>query len=88
MSSIPPPGALTTLNPDEPDVDYFEADRLPRVARRAAAIDEAAAAFGELCLDAEEVWDASALPDAEKDAAANVAIELVKIESLSDFFRE
>ena len=71
---------MAAPDPDEPDVDYFEADRVPRAGRRAAAIDEAAAAFGEECLDPESVWDASTLADADLDAAGYIAVTLAKIE--------
>ena len=75
-------GWMAAPEPDEPDVDGFEADRLPRVRRRAAAIDEVAAAFGEECFDPETVWDASTLPEADLDAAGYIAVTLARVEGL------
>jgi hypothetical protein len=52
------------------------------VAARADAVTELAGALGEECFDPEEVWDCSALPDALKNAAADVALVLLEVERL------
>jgi hypothetical protein len=76
-------GWMLALDPAEPDVDYFEADRLPRVRRRAAAIGQAADLFADENFDPAETWDAGlafGLTDHDLDAAAYLAVELEKIE--------
>jgi hypothetical protein len=76
-------GWMQAADPDEPDVDYFEADRLPRIRRRADVIGPAAALTADEAFSADEVrvmWQRSGLSDADLDAAANVAFELWKIE--------
>jgi hypothetical protein len=74
-------GWMAAPDSDEPDLDWFEADRVPRAGRRAAAIDEVAAAFGEECFDPETVWDASTLSDVDLDSAGHIAVTLAKIEN-------
>jgi hypothetical protein len=76
-------GWMKAPDPGEPDVDYFEADRLPKVRRRAAAIGQAADLFADRAFDPAETWDsgkAAGLTDANLDAAAYVALEMEKIE--------
>jgi hypothetical protein len=69
-------------DPDEPDVDYFEADRLPKVKRRAEVIDQAVDAMLTESLDQDAVWDAceERMPPGMVDAAGSVAFTLWKIE--------
>lgn len=76
-------GWMSAPDPDEPDVDWFEADRLPKVARRAAAIDEAAALAADEAFTPDEVgemWRRTGLNDDELDAAAHVALTLCEVE--------
>jgi hypothetical protein len=76
-------GWMSPGDPDEPDVDYFEADRLPRVRRRAAVLGRAADLFADRAFDPAETWDAglaAGLADHDLDAAAYIAVELEKIE--------
>ena len=76
-------GWMSAPDPDEPDVDWFKADRLPRIRRRADAIDPAAALAADEAFTTDEVremWQASGLSQDELDSAANVAFELWKIE--------
>lgn len=85
-------GWTAAPDPDEPDVDYFEADRPRRTACRAAVVEEradvilpASALVGDQAFTADEVeemWDASGLSDDQKDAASNVAVELWTVEQL------
>ena len=76
-------GWMSAPDPAEPDVDYFEADRLPRVRRRGAVIGQAADLFADRAFDPAETWDAglaAGLADPDLDAAAYIAVELEKIE--------
>jgi hypothetical protein len=75
-------GWMTPPDPDEPDVDYFAADRVPRAGRRAAALYEAAALFDSVFTPDEvrEMWQASGLSGDELDSAANTAMVLWEIE--------
>src|SRR6266568_8669366 len=50
-------GWMAPAGPDEPDVDWFEADRVPRAGRRAAALYELAALAGDEAFSAGEVAD-------------------------------
>lgn len=80
-----PGGWMAAPDPDEPDVDYFEADRLPKVRRRADAIDQAADALMTESLDLDASWDAgldAGLSELDLDAAGNVALVLAEIEQL------
>jgi hypothetical protein len=72
---------MTPADPDEPDVDYFAADRLPRVRRRAAIIDQAAALL-DPAFDLDTSWDAleAALPEGDIDAAGYVVLTLEQVE--------
>jgi hypothetical protein len=74
-------GWMSPADPGEPDVDYFEADRLARVRRRADILDQAVTLMGpEFDLDA--TWEAleAALPEDDIVAAARVVLMLEKIE--------
>jgi hypothetical protein len=76
-------GWMQAPDPDEPDVDYFEADRVPRVRRRAAVLDQAAALAADEAFTAGEVndmWQRSGLTGDELDAAAHVALTLAEAE--------
>jgi hypothetical protein len=76
-------GWTAAPDPGERDADWFEADRLPRVARRAAALDEAAALFSDPAFDVSQTFDAalaSGLSHGDVDAAEYVALELRLIE--------
>jgi hypothetical protein len=77
-----PDGWMAAPDPDEPDVDYFEADRLPRVKRRADAIDQAVDAMLTESLDQDAVWDAceERMPLGMVDSAGSVALVLWKVE--------
>jgi hypothetical protein len=74
-------GWVASPDPGEPDLDYFEADRLPRVRRRADIIDQAAALL-DPAFDLETSWEAleAALPDGDIDSAGNVVLLLEQIE--------
>jgi hypothetical protein len=70
-------------DPDEPDVDYFEADRSRMVRCRAARLEEAAGLFMADGFDPEQTWDAglaAGLTDADLDAAAYVGMTLWQVE--------
>jgi len=82
-------GWMAAPDPDEPDVDWWEADRVAKVGRRAAIgrraamLDQAAALFVMDGVDPEQTWDgalAHGLTDADLDAAAYVAVTLRKLE--------
>jgi hypothetical protein len=76
-------GWVAAPDPDEPDVDWWEADRVAKVGRRAAVLDQAAALFVMDGVDPEQTWDgalAHGLTDADLDAAAHVAVTLRKLE--------
>ncbi len=76
-------GWMAPAGPDEPDVDWFEADRVPRAGRRAAALYELAALAGDEAFSAGEVADMgrrAGLSDDGLDAAANAALVLWEIE--------
>jgi hypothetical protein len=78
-----PGGWMQAPDPDEPDVDYFEADRLPRVARRARIIGEAADLMALQSLTPEESFgavEAAGLGDDVADAAGHVVLLLEQIE--------
>jgi hypothetical protein len=78
-------GWTAAPDPDEPDVDWFEADRVPKVRRRAEVIGQAADLFADESIDPEQTWDSAnerGLTDCDLDAAAYVALELEKIEHL------
>lgn len=80
-----PGGWMQAPDPGEADVDYFEADRLPRVARRAGVIDRAAGLLMDEAFDVESTWDAaeaSGMPEGMIDSAGNVALLLAGIEHL------
>ena len=66
-------GWMTAPDPDEdPDGDYFTADRLPKVRRRAVAIGPVADLYGCESFDIEAVSDACGLSEDDQDSAANV----------------
>jgi hypothetical protein len=76
-------GWMAAADPDEPDVDYFEADRVPKAGRRARAIDEAVALFSDPAFDPGATFDAaltSGLSYDQVDAAEYVALELRRVE--------
>jgi hypothetical protein len=73
-------GWMCAPDPGERDADWFEADRLPRAGRRAAAIGGLADALAVESLDIIGSCDASGLPDSEVDAATYVALTLRQIE--------
>lgn len=76
-------GFMAAPDPDEPDVDWWEADRVAKVGRRAVVLDQAAALFADSAFDPSETWDAAlayGLTDADLDAAAYVAWVLRKLE--------
>ncbi len=75
-------GWMSAPDPDERDLDYFEADRVPKAGRRSAAIDQAAALLDSAFTADEvgEMWAASGLSGDDLDSAANVAFELWTIE--------
>jgi len=85
-------GWMAPADPDEPDVDYFDADRPRRTACRAAIvkaradrINPVADVAGDEAFTAEEVTDmgrGAGLSDDDLDAAANVAVALWEIEQL------
>ena len=54
-------GWMSLPDPDEPDVDYFEADRVPKAGRRAAALYEVAALAADEAFSAGEVASPSVL---------------------------
>lgn len=74
-------GWMAAPDPDEPDVDYFEADRLPKVRRRADIIAQAVTLMGPE-FDLDETWDAleKTMPDADIAAAGHVTKTLQEIE--------
>lgn len=77
-------GWLAEPDPDEPDVDYFEADRLPRVRRRAEILGQAADMFADDVFDPAETWDAGSaagLTDFDLDAAAHIVVTLGEFEA-------
>lgn len=76
-------GWMAAPDPDEPDVDWFEADRLPKIRRRAAVIDPVAALAADEAFSADEVIEMgrrSGLTGDDLDAAANVAWHLWVVE--------
>jgi hypothetical protein len=76
-------GWVAPADPDEPDVDYFEADRLPKVARRAAVLDQVTALFADPAFDPLETGEAaraSGLSEAEADSCAYLALVLRQVE--------
>jgi hypothetical protein len=76
-------GWMSAPDPDEPDVSYFEADRLPKVRRRADIIGQAADLMANEAFSLEETWDAglaAGLSEADLDAAGSVVLMLEKIE--------
>jgi len=78
-------GWMAAPDPDEPDVDYFEADRVPKAGRRAAALYEVAGLAADEAFAADEVLDMgrrAGLTGDQMDAAANVAWHLHQVEQL------
>ena len=76
-------GWTAAPDPDEPDVDYFEADRAPKAGRRADHLAPMSDLIGNTAFTAEEVreiMDRSGLSDDDRDAAANVALVLHEVE--------
>jgi hypothetical protein len=76
-------GWTSAPDSDEPDVDYFEADRLPKVRRRADAIDQAADLLLDGAFDPSDTWDAceaAGMPEGAIDSAGNVALLLSRVE--------
>lgn len=73
-------GWMAAPDPNEPDVDYFEADRLPRAGRRAAAVGALVDALAVESLDIVQSCDASGLPPAEVDSATYLALVLRQAE--------
>jgi hypothetical protein len=74
---------MAAPDPDEADVDYFEADRLPKVRRRAEVIDQAADLLMDDAFDPGATWDAAneaGVSDLALDAAGHVALILRQIE--------
>jgi hypothetical protein len=68
-------------------VDYFEADRLPRVRRRADIIGQAADLMADEAFGLDETWDACAaagMPPGDIDSAGNVVLQLEQIEHQND----
>jgi hypothetical protein len=76
-------GWMSAADPDEPG-DYFEADRRPKVARRAAAIGEVADLAASPAFDLDEVCASGEARIGEDgvDAALGVALELQQVEML------
>jgi hypothetical protein len=81
-----PGGWMQAPDPDEPDVDYFEADRLPMVARRADVILQAVDEMMTPSFDLDTVWTMceERLPPGVVDSAGSVAFELEKVENRYD----
>ena len=78
-------GWTAAPDPDEPDVDYFEADRVPKAGRRAAAIGQVADLLLDEAFDPGGTWDAAeaaGIPEGMIDSAGNVALELAWVEHL------
>jgi hypothetical protein len=73
-------GYVSAPDPDEPDAGYFEADRLPKVARRAAALAPVAELYGNESFGIDAVSDACGLSEDDQDSAANVAWALMQVE--------
>jgi hypothetical protein len=76
-------GWMSAPDPDEPDVSYFEADRLPKVRRRAAILGEAADLMANEAFGLDETWDAglaAGLTDADLDAVGHVVLLLEQVE--------
>ena len=74
-------GWMAAPDPDEPDVDWFEADRLPKVRRRADMLCQAVTLMGPE-FDLDETWEAleAAMPEADIEAAARMVLMLQEIE--------
>jgi hypothetical protein len=67
-------GWMAAPDPDEPDVDWFEADRLPKVRRRADVIAQAVTMMGPE-FDLDDTWEAleaAGLSEDDMIAAARV----------------
>jgi hypothetical protein len=80
-------GWMAAPDPDEPDVDYFEAGRSAKVRCRAARLEEAAGLFTDDAFDPEETWDAglaAGLTELDLDAAAYVGLTLWQVEHRRD----
>ena len=76
-------GWTAPLDPDEPDVDYFAADRPRKVRLHAARLEEVTGLFIDDAFDPEETWDAglaAGLTDADLESAGNVAVLLWQVE--------
>lgn len=76
-------GWMAAPDPDERDADYFEADRLPLVGRRAGLVDQAAALLPDPSFDADQAV-ASGMTWAELDSASYVALALRQAELSAD----
>jgi hypothetical protein len=75
-------GWVSEPDPGEPDVDYFEADRLPRVRRRADILVQAASIMSPE-FDLDDTWDAceaAGMTPGDIDSAGNVVLMLEKVE--------
>jgi len=77
-------GWMCAPDPDEPDVDYFEADRLPKIRRRADAVGEVADAAASPAFDLDAICEAgeARIGEAGVDAALGVVAELQQVEML------
>ncbi len=73
-------GWMAAPDPDEPDVDYFEADQRRRAACRAAAVGQLVDALACESLDVITVCEASGLPESGVDAATYLALVLRQAE--------
>jgi len=73
-------GWMSAPDPDEPDVGYFEADRVPKAGRRAAVIDEVAGLMPGEDFDLDVAHDVTGVPWADLDSAAYVALVLAEAE--------
>ena len=76
-------GWVAPADPGEPDTGYFEADRLPRVRRRADIIGQAADVMANEAFDLDAVWDAcqaAGMSAGDVDSAGNAALLLEQIE--------